>query len=105
VHFSARDLEDAMLELHGLKAPEKDKGLAKLIECPRCGTTNPFGSVRCSLCGMVMEKDAALKLEQDEQEKREKLEKKNQELQTRLEKLETVISSLLASPAAASNVH
>jgi len=35
VHFSARDLEDAVLELHGLRQPERDGGLAQLVECPR----------------------------------------------------------------------
>jgi site-specific recombinase XerD len=36
VHFSARDLEDALLELQGLKASSKVEGIAKLVDCPRC---------------------------------------------------------------------
>ncbi len=42
VHFSARDLEDAVLELHGLKTAPKDKGLVNLIECFRCGNKPKF---------------------------------------------------------------
>jgi len=97
VHFSARDLEDAMLELHGLKEPQKNEGIAKLVECPRCGNKNPFGNVRCGFCGMVIDQETALKIEEEER-------KKNQILQTRLEKLETVISSLLESQEV-NNVH
>jgi hypothetical protein len=33
VHFSAMDLEDVVLELHGLKNASNDTGLAKLVEC------------------------------------------------------------------------
>ncbi|MCL2257841.1 MAG: hypothetical protein FWC14_06615 [Candidatus Bathyarchaeota archaeon] len=33
VHFSARDLEDAVLELYGLKTTTKDTGIAKLFDC------------------------------------------------------------------------
>jgi integrase/recombinase XerD len=96
VHFSARDLEDAVLELHGLKSPENNKGLAKLVDCPRCGNKNPFGNVRCAVCGMIIDKETALKMGEQEKQKEEELQKKNIELQTRLEKLEILISSLLA---------
>jgi hypothetical protein len=50
VHFSARDLEDAVLELHGLKTASKDLGIVKLIDCPRCGSKNAVGKVRCTPC-------------------------------------------------------
>jgi DNA-directed RNA polymerase subunit RPC12/RpoP len=103
VHFSARDLEDAMLELHGLKIPSKAEGLAKLIECPRCSSKNPFGDTRCTTCGMILDKQTALKFEETQNQKETKLQEKNLELQKRLEKLEGVISTLLpASPSPAS---
>ena len=31
VHFSARDLEDAVLELHGIKKPGEVEGVPKLV--------------------------------------------------------------------------
>ncbi|MGD6805892.1 MAG: tyrosine-type recombinase/integrase [Candidatus Bathyarchaeia archaeon] len=105
VHFSARDLEDAVLELHGLKSPEGNNGLARLVDCPRCGNKNPFGNVRCTMCGMVLDRETALKIEQTEQEKQEELTKQNIALQTRLEKLEGVISGLLSSQTETSLVH
>jgi integrase len=99
VHFSARDLEDAVLELHGLKAASKDKGLVNLIDCPRCGSKEPLGNVRCTTCGMVIDKETVLQMEETRHTKEEILEKKNAELQTRLDKLEGLISSLLPPPS------
>jgi len=95
VHFSARDLEDAMLELHGLKMPSKAEGLAKLIECPRCNSKNPFGDTRCTTCGMILDKETALKFEATERQKEGKLQEQNLELKQRLDKLESFISSLI----------
>ncbi|MDR0373622.1 MAG: TFIIB-type zinc ribbon-containing protein [Nitrososphaerota archaeon] len=95
VHFSARDLEDAVLELHGLRAASKETGLVKLFVCPRCNNKNPFGNVRCTVCGLVLDKEVALKLENSEQCEKKGVEKKNLELQSRLEKLEGVISALM----------
>lgn len=97
VHFSARDLEDAVLELHGLREVKKDRDIAKIIECPRCKTKNPMGSVRCNLCGMFIDKETAFKFEEAEHLKNGDLQVKNEELTMRLEKLENVISALLTS--------
>ena len=95
VHFSARDLEDAILELHGLKTTTNDTDIAKLIECPRCSSKNPFGDTRCTTCGMILDKETALKFEEAQNQKDAGLQEKNLELQKRLEKLERVISTLL----------
>ena len=95
--FQLKILEDAVLELHGIKEPERGKDIVKLVNCPRCKTKNPMGNVRCSFCGMVIDKDVALRMEEGEREKNAELQVKNEELQKRLEKLENVISSLLTS--------
>ena len=97
VHFSARDLEDAVLELHGLKTITKDTGIAKLLECPRCCSKNPIGKVRCTTCGMVIDKETALKMEDTERQQEKILGKKNAELQARIEKLEGAIFALTAA--------
>lgn len=41
VHFSARDLEETVLEIHGLKETQRSNGIMKPIQCPRCGSINP----------------------------------------------------------------
>ena len=88
VHFSARDLEDAVLELHGLKEPDKDGGIAKLVECPRCKNKNPFGEVRCNFCGFILDRLLAEEMDQ-------KTAERDLELQSRLQRLEQTITSLL----------
>jgi integrase len=95
VHFSARDLEDAVLELHGLKPVSKTRGLVQFVECPRCNNKDPLGNVRCSVCGMVVDKETAFKLETVERQKEKDLVEKNVALQQRLEKLEGVILAFL----------
>jgi len=96
VHFSARDLEDAILELHGLKTISKDEGVIKLLECPRCGHKNPAGKVHCGSCKLVIDKKMALQIEDTAQQEAEATAKKNRELQMRLEKLEGTIYALLS---------
>jgi integrase len=99
VHFSARDLEDAILELHGLKTTTKNTGIITQTDCPRCGNKNPIGKTRCTTCGMILDKETALKAEaterQKEKEKEEILVKKNKEVQNRVEKLEELMSVLI----------
>jgi site-specific recombinase XerD len=97
VHFSARDLEDAILELHGLKTTSKTEGLAKLVECPRCSSKNPFGDTRCTTCGLIIDKAVALRFEESEKQKETLRQTREVELQTRLEKLEGFITSLIPS--------
>jgi hypothetical protein len=68
-----------------------------MFACPRCGNKNPFGNIRCATCGLVLDKETALKLETAERQTGKVLEQKNVELQTRLEKLEGAISALLTA--------
>ncbi|MCL2477619.1 tyrosine-type recombinase/integrase [Candidatus Bathycorpusculum sp.] len=95
VHFSARDLEDAVLELHGLKTATNDTSIVKLVQCPRCSVQNPFGDTRCTTCGMILDKETALKFEAPERQKEGRLQEQNVELKQRLDKLESFVSSLI----------
>ncbi|MEM3759872.1 MAG: tyrosine-type recombinase/integrase [Candidatus Bathyarchaeia archaeon] len=76
VHFSARDLEDAILGLHEIGQPKIGMEIPKLIECP---------SVRCSLCGLVMDKQLVMEIEEKERGREELI------IQ-RIEKLERVVA-------------
>jgi len=90
VHFSARDLEEAVLEIHGLKQPGGTDTLLRLVECPRCKRKNQPDSVRCSYCGLILDIETAIKMDEEER-------KKDFEIIERLQRLEKVISSLLKS--------
>ena len=69
VHFSARDLEDSVLELHGLKESSEKCGILKIVNCPRCGHENPPGGVRCGFCGFILDRETALKMEEKERDR------------------------------------
>ena len=88
VHFSARDLEDAVLELHGLAKRQEANKAFRLSECPRCGKKNQPDNLRCSFCGFILDRQVA------EQMQRETVERQK-EIQNRLQKLEEVIHCLL----------
>ncbi|MEM3719541.1 MAG: tyrosine-type recombinase/integrase [Candidatus Bathyarchaeia archaeon] len=100
VHFSARDLEDAMLELHGKKPPSKATSMLSLEKCPRCGTENQQGTVHCKFCGYVLDKKLAAEIEAKEKEKErviEALQVQTQSMQKEIAELRSVLSSLLSS--------
>lgn len=58
-HLSDNTVDDAVLELSGLKRERKVRGPAiKPIECPKCGIVNPTGSQACYSCGKAFTEQA-----------------------------------------------
>lgn len=55
VHLSGRDIDNAILELNGLKQKEENNGnhLAP-ITCARCSTLNDASAKFCNKCGMLL---------------------------------------------------
>lgn len=90
VHFSARDLEDAVLELHGLKNPDASEAVPRLVQCPRCGSRNSPGNVRCNHCGLILDRETAFKIESEDR-------RRDDEIMRRLERLERLVSSIISS--------
>jgi hypothetical protein len=88
VHFSAKDLEDAVLELHGLAKKDEAKRSFRLEECPRCARKNQPDSIRCGFCGFILDRHLAEEMEQ-------KTAERELEIQSRLQKLEQTIHSLI----------
>jgi len=100
VHFSARDLEDAVLELHGLKKPDEMGNIPKLVNCPRCGRESPPGNVYCGFCGFILDKETALKMEEKERDRERQIEQKLLRMQNEINELKSLVSKLIqqASP-------
>ena len=99
VHFSARDLEDAVLGLHGFRKQDDTEGVLKLVECPRCGTQNTPGSVYCNFCGFLLDKELAIKIEEEERRKDEMVIHRLEEMAKRLEDLERIVHKLFYDKA------
>ncbi len=91
VHLSGRDVDKALLRIHGMVEERDEDGF---IACPRCGERTKEGSKFCLECGMPL--DLRHALEADEQ--RGEFEKKKSDLMKVLEDPE--VKELLAKKIA-----
>jgi site-specific recombinase XerD len=66
VHLSGRDMDDAILEMHGIKKAEGQEQAGRLEpkKCPRCEKLNDFEARMCNRCGLPLDPETAIKLEQ-----------------------------------------
>ena len=66
VHLSGRDVDSAILQLHGLKnnQEKKDDGF-KPKDCHRCKQPNSPASKFCTKCGAVLQLETALQMENE----------------------------------------
>jgi len=65
VHLAGRDVDDALLEMHGIKrGRKKDGSKLKPRKCPRCGTTNEATNRFCKSCGSPLDMKTALEVEE-----------------------------------------
>ena len=60
VHLSGRDVDNKMLELHGLKPKAEDGLILKVKVCPRCQFKNSPVSKFCNRCGVPLDLRIAL---------------------------------------------
>ena len=68
VHLSGRDMDSAILKMNGIKIDEEKKADERLraLACARCKTINEATNKFCKLCGLVLNKEEADKiLEED----------------------------------------
>ena len=66
VHLAGRDVDDALLRMHGIKREEKEEmesGL-KPRRCPRCGVVNEATNKFCKSCGVPLDLRTALEVEE-----------------------------------------
>ncbi|MDH3779635.1 MAG: site-specific integrase, partial [Nitrosopumilus sp.] len=89
VHLSGKDVEDALLELHGIKSRDENETTVKLKTCPRCAEQNTPDSHRCSSCGFILDEKLLAKTTesdhtvlQDMLKRLEKLEKTGESIET-----------------------
>ncbi|WP_292379341.1 tyrosine-type recombinase/integrase [Methanosarcina sp. UBA289] len=68
VHLSQRDIEDAVLNMHGIESTQKRNDNFKVERCPRCKEINPETSKYCGKCGMPLKDEAREAIEKAEAE-------------------------------------
>ncbi|MFH1978455.1 MAG: site-specific integrase [Candidatus Aenigmatarchaeota archaeon] len=63
VHLSGRDVDNAILELNGIKEKTEENGNGfKVKNCPRCRVNSDPSSKYCNRCGMVLDDNEAFDL-------------------------------------------
>ncbi|MBI4448855.1 tyrosine-type recombinase/integrase [Candidatus Woesearchaeota archaeon] len=63
-HLISKDVNDTMLELHGIKTAETERQDPKIKQCPRCQDLNPKDHLFCKKCGGVLEVKTAMELDE-----------------------------------------
>ena len=64
VHLSGRDVDDALLKLHGIKNNEEDREEKfKLITCSRCKAKNSPSAKFCNACGLGLDVKFVMKID------------------------------------------
>jgi integrase len=67
VHLSGRDIDSALLRMHGIATQEHQNNLAKLTRtmCPRCKLSNGPTDKFCGKCGLPLSVEAAMEYEKE----------------------------------------
>jgi len=71
VHLSGRDLDEAILQLHGISVEKERRERFERKICPRCNTENSLTAKFCSRCGFVLDKKTEEKLKEWERVRNE----------------------------------
>lgn len=69
VHLSGRNIDDKILEMKGLKKPDKKIEEKAVKECGRCGHVNPPAGKFCMKCALPLDLKAALEVEEKRKRK------------------------------------
>jgi integrase/recombinase XerD len=68
VHLSGRDVDDALLKIHGLKKDEEvEERQFRASVCPRCQEKNSPEKKICAKCGLILDAKLAIQREELEQ--------------------------------------
>ena len=59
VHLSGKDVDDAILEMHGIRDRVPESDILTLRPCPRCEMRNTPDLPRCSRCGYILDQQLA----------------------------------------------
>lgn len=67
VHLSGKQVDDAILRLHGLVKEDRKEDLLKRKPCPRCKTLNDVNNSYCTQCWLPLTQQAAVEAEERQQ--------------------------------------
>lgn len=65
VHLSGKQVDDAILKMHGLVKEEMKEDILKSVLCPRCKETNDVNNSYCAKCWLPLTQQAAVEAEEN----------------------------------------
>jgi hypothetical protein len=68
VHLSGRDVDNALLRMHGIVTEDTKDVQMSPKQCTRCSTMNSPTTKFCSKCGLALDIKAALEIEEKSSE-------------------------------------
>ncbi len=68
VHLSGRDIDNAILEINGIKERDESKEEFKSVVCARCELVNGVGVDFCSRCRLPLNEKSALEVQEKEKQ-------------------------------------
>jgi site-specific recombinase XerD len=94
VHLSGRDMDNAILEMHGLVNEEKEESTLSPIICPRCGIKNDPAAKFCSSCSLGLDEKIVMEYDRAKTDTTQQLIKLIQNKEKALETLEVLTKML-----------
>jgi predicted amidophosphoribosyltransferase len=68
-HLISADVNDVMLQIHGIKKEEASESKLKVKRCPRCSTINEKEALFCNKCSSPLDVKVAMELDKKREEK------------------------------------
>lgn len=96
VHLSGKDVDDAILELHGIKSNDSGSNtVVKLKTCPRCSEQNVPDNQRCTKCGYILDQMLLAKTPMIQQHTINEMRKQLERIQTIENKMDLIFNEIL----------
>jgi len=73
IHLSGKQVDNAILEMHGLKPKTKQENILKREACPRCKNLNDINNEYCQQCWLPLTITAKNEIDQEQQQSQEGL--------------------------------
>ena len=95
VHLSGKDVENALLELHGIKNEDENETRVSFRECHRCAEKNTPDSQRCLKCGFILDEKLLAATTESQQDLLQNMLSRLKRLEESGKKVESEFDSLL----------
>jgi integrase/recombinase XerD len=96
VHLSGRDVDNALLRVHGLQGKEEEeKARISIVKCVRCEQQNSTIQKLCTRCGMPLDLKAALEVEDMKEKEMQSMREQLEQVQQDQNRITTMLMDII----------